>query len=96
MFILLKTVYEKLPFMYYNVLALDCHRRSYCLDSYIAELLSSPTRAVGPLGTLTVMGNSVGCGSGLEVSGACCTPIRTLAFDQRKPVEAVGASSYVA
>lgn len=51
--------------MYYNVLALDCHRRSYCLDSYIAELLSSPTRAVGPLGTLTVMGNSVGCGSGL-------------------------------
>lgn len=82
--------------MYYNVLALDCHRRSYCLDSYIAELLSSPTRAAGPLGTLTVMGNSVGCGSGLEVSGACCTPIRTLAFDQRKPVEAVGASSYVA
>ena len=64
-FILLKNVYEKLPFMYYNVLALDCHRRSYCLDSYIAELLSSPTRAVGPLGTLTVMGNSVGCGSGL-------------------------------
>ena len=64
-FILLKKVYEKLPFMYYNVLALDCHRRSYCLDSYIAELLSSPTRAVGSLGTLTVMGNSVGCGSGL-------------------------------